>query len=61
MSFLKRLFIDRCPTCDKVLETNQSNFIKAIVIKSCPENHYQKEFHPALETYIVSHNNTKIH
>jgi len=54
MSFLKRLFSDKCPTCNKVLNTNKSNFLKARVIKTCPENHYQKEFHPALETYIES-------
>lgn len=46
--------MDTCPTCKKVLETKQSNFLKAIVIKTCPDNHYQKEFHPALESYIES-------
>jgi hypothetical protein len=54
MKLLKRLFMDTCPTCKKVLETKQSNFLKAIVIKTCPDNHYQKEFHPALESYIES-------
>lgn len=55
MLFLKKLFIEHCPKCNKVLETQNSNIIKAVVIKSCPNQHYQKEFHPALETYIESH------
>ena len=54
MHFLKRLFIEHCPKCNKVLDTKNSNVLKSVVIKSCPENHYQKEFHPALETYIES-------
>lgn len=55
MRFLKNLFTEHCPTCHHVLETQHSNSLKAIVVKSCPNNHYQKEFHPALETYIESH------
>ncbi|MFB5285424.1 MULTISPECIES: hypothetical protein [Peribacillus] len=55
MNLLKRLFTDKCPTCHKVLDTNKSNLLKTVVIKSCPENHYQKEFHPALETVIESY------
>jgi hypothetical protein len=58
MSILKKLFIEHCPICNKVLETKNSNFLKAIVIKSCPDGHYQKEFHPAFETYIES--NTRL-
>ena len=54
MKLLKRLFIDSCPTCNKVLDTNKSKFSNSIVVKTCPDNHYQKEFHPALETYIES-------
>ncbi|WP_160726024.1 hypothetical protein [Bacillus sp. USDA818B3_A] len=54
MHLLKRLFNEHCPTCNKVLETKNSNVLKSIVIKTCPENHYQKEFHPAFETYIES-------
>ncbi len=56
MSLIKCLFTDKCPICNKVLETNNSNFFKATIIKTCPDNHYQKEFHPALETYIESTN-----
>ncbi|WP_394235876.1 hypothetical protein [Niallia oryzisoli] len=55
MHFLKKMFIDHCPKCNKVLETKHSETLKAIVIKSCPENHFQKEFHPAFETYIETH------
>ncbi|MGG3564435.1 hypothetical protein ABES03_22860 [Neobacillus rhizosphaerae] len=54
MRFLKNLFVELCPKCNKVLETHHSNPIKSIIIKSCPDQHYQKEFHPALETYIES-------
>ena len=54
MSFFKNLFIERCPKCNKVLETKQSNIFKSVIVKSCPEGHFQKEFHPALETYIES-------
>ncbi|MDR6123339.1 hypothetical protein QFZ87_002936 [Bacillus sp. SLBN-46] len=54
MRFLKNLFVELCPKCNKVLETHRSNTLKAIVIKSCPDQHYQKEFHPAFETYIES-------
>ncbi|MEO2076091.1 MAG: hypothetical protein ABGX20_12050 [Bacillus sp. (in: firmicutes)] len=55
MRFLKNLFVEHCPKCNKVLETHHSNTLKSIIIKSCPEQHYQKEFHPALETYIETH------
>jgi hypothetical protein len=54
MNILKRLFVEQCPRCNKILETHNSNTLKAIVIKSCPDGHYQKEFHPAFETYIES-------
>lgn len=54
MHFLKRLFVEHCPKCHKVLETQHSNILKSVVIKSCPDNHYKKEFHPAFETYIES-------
>lgn len=54
MRVLKKLFLEQCPKCNKVLETHDSKTLKAVVIKSCPEGHYQKEFHPALETYIES-------
>jgi hypothetical protein len=54
MFFLKNLFIERCPSCKKILETYRSDFYKSVVIKSCPKKHYQKEFHPALEMYIES-------
>jgi hypothetical protein len=54
MSIFKKLFTEHCPICNKILETQKSNILKAIVIKSCPDNHYQKEFHPAIEAYIES-------
>ncbi|MBY0030887.1 hypothetical protein H7K20_27935 [Priestia aryabhattai] len=48
------LLKERCPKCKKVLNTRKSNALSATVIKSCPDNHYQKEFHPALETFVES-------
>ncbi|WP_193559360.1 hypothetical protein [Metabacillus litoralis] len=54
MSFIKSLFTEKCPTCHKQLITSKTNFLSNIVIKTCPENHFKKEFHPALETYIES-------
>jgi hypothetical protein len=54
MHILKKLFVEHCPICDKQLETYNSNTLKSIVIKSCPDGHYQKEFHPAFEAYIES-------
>ena len=54
MRIFKNLFIEHCPKCNKVLETQNSRTLKAVVIKTCPNHHYQKEFHPALETYIES-------
>ncbi|WP_202617823.1 hypothetical protein [Bacillus dakarensis] len=54
MNLFKRLFSEKCPHCHKTLETNQSNIVKGIIIKACPDQHFQKEFHPALETYISS-------
>ena len=52
MKFLKFFFNERCPKCNKVLDTTRSNSFYATVIKHCPDNHYQKEYHPALETFI---------
>lgn len=54
MNFLKTFFNEYCPKCNRVLDTHHSKVLKGIVIKSCPEKHFQKEFHPALETYIES-------
>lgn len=46
------LFIENCPRCRKALEVKDHPSSKTIVIKACPTGHYEKEFHPALETYI---------
>ncbi|WP_273128429.1 hypothetical protein [Bacillus weihaiensis] len=54
MNFLKSLLTEKCPTCNKQLITSKTKFLSSIVIKTCPENHFKKEFHPALETYIDS-------
>ncbi|WP_042455554.1 hypothetical protein [Neobacillus dielmonensis] len=60
MHFLKKLLIEHCPICNTILETKNSNVLSSVVIKTCPENHYQKEFHPAFETYIESYAVSKI-
>lgn len=52
MNVFKSLFQEKCPTCKKTLITDKSDVFHSIVRKSCPEQHYEKEFHPALETYI---------
>ncbi|MGJ7922569.1 hypothetical protein [Neobacillus sp. LXY-4] len=54
MRIFNRLFGEKCPKCQKTLETNNSNPLYGIIIKACPDNHFKKEFHPALETYIES-------
>jgi len=51
---IKRLLIETCPKCNQELDTTTSDSYKAVVVKSCPNNHFKKEFHPALETYIES-------
>ncbi|KKB35804.1 hypothetical protein [Bacillus thermotolerans] len=52
MNLFNCLLSEKCPYCRKTLETSKSNIRKGIVIKACPDQHFQKEFHPALETYI---------
>ncbi|WP_198029775.1 hypothetical protein [Bacillus sp. J33] len=54
MNFLKSLFNEKCPACHKVLRTDQSNTLFSVVVKTCPNNHFKKEYHPALEMYIES-------
>lgn len=54
MSFMNYLTNEKCPHCKKTLETTKSNVLFGVIIKACPDNHFQKEFHPALETYIES-------
>ncbi|AND43069.1 MULTISPECIES: hypothetical protein [Bacillaceae] len=52
--FFKSFFNEKCPTCNKNLVSDKTNSLLSIVIKSCPDNHFQKEYHPALETYVES-------
>ena len=46
------LFVEKCPRCKTPLEVKNNPLSKTIIIKTCPSGHYEKEFHPALETYI---------
>lgn len=55
MNFIKNLFMDKCPHCNKVLMNSTSSMLNPIVIKSCPDGHYEKEYHSALETVIEKH------
>lgn len=52
MKILKNLFFEKCPRCKEFLTTDQSNTLLCHVIKACPNGHYVKEYHPALETYV---------
>lgn len=54
MGLFKHFFYEVCPKCNKTLETNKSNIFKGIIVKACPDHHFQKEYHPALETYVES-------
>ncbi|CAM3790850.1 hypothetical protein [Marinicrinis lubricantis] len=52
MNIFNSLFSEKCPKCNQVLLTDKSNALLSHVVKSCPNGHYVKEFHPAIETYI---------
>ncbi|MFP7732020.1 hypothetical protein ACLHDF_01070 [Priestia aryabhattai] len=54
MKWFHFLFNERCPKCKQVLNTSKSNALRSTVVKVCLSNHYQKEFHPALETFVES-------
>lgn len=49
------LFKEHCPQCKQALKVQSASFTKAVIIKECPDQHYRKEFHPALETYIETY------
>lgn len=52
MTLFTKLFQEQCPICKEVLTTHKSNVWISHVIKSCPNDHYEKEFIPALEAFI---------
>ncbi|WP_181833155.1 hypothetical protein [Bacillus taeanensis] len=52
MKFLKKFLTEQCPTCKKTLVTPKVSSFCGGIVKSCPDGHYKKEYHPALETYI---------
>lgn len=54
MSFLKKLFTEECPTCKDQL-VSKSDTLFSQIIKFCPNGHYEKEFHPALETWVETY------
>nr|WP_239566139.1 hypothetical protein [Paenibacillus sacheonensis] len=52
MSLLSKLTQEKCPLCGETLSTDKSNSFISHIVKSCPNEHYEKEFIPALEGYI---------
>lgn len=54
MKLFKLLAQDKCPKCQKTLQSKSGAESKMIVTKFCLDGHYEKEFHPALETYVVT-------
>ncbi len=46
------LFSERCPKCNKTLDTTKSNAFYGTIVISRPSHHYQKEFQRILETFI---------
>jgi hypothetical protein len=51
MSFFS-LFKDVCPNCKQTLKHDKSHILFGRIIKHCPDGHYEKEYHPAYETYV---------
>ena len=49
------LFKEKCPQCGAILKVKKLHESKTIIVKVCPSAHYEKEFHPALETYIETY------
>ncbi|SDI36620.1 hypothetical protein SAMN05192534_13912 [Alteribacillus persepolensis] len=47
---LSRLFREACPVCKKTLTAK--SMPAGAVTKYCQDGHYQKEFHPSMETYV---------
>lgn len=52
MDVISKLTQERCPICKDTLITNKSNTLFSHIIKSCPRDHYEKEFIPSLEGYV---------
>lgn len=55
MLLLKKVFTDRCPVCQEALVADSTYLLLSHVKKSCPNGHFEKEFHPALETVIETY------
>ncbi len=52
MRLISTLTQEKCPICKEPLTTNKSKAIFSHIIKSCPKDHYEKEFIPSLEGYV---------
>jgi phage FluMu protein Com len=52
MTLFNKLTQEKCPICKEILTTNKSEILVSHVIKSCPKDHYEKEFIPSLEGYV---------
>lgn len=53
----KNLFTDKCPACKEPLTVNRTGSFTNRIVKFCPNGHYEKESHPALETCIETFKN----
>ncbi|UOR12096.1 hypothetical protein [Halobacillus amylolyticus] len=49
---IKNLFTEKCPKCKEPLTIGQTSLLSSQIVKSCPQGHYEKEYHPALGSYI---------
>lgn len=56
MTFINKLTQEKCPVCNETLITDKSKPLFSHVIKSCPNDHYEKEFIPSLEGYVEHYN-----
>nr|WP_240547899.1 hypothetical protein [Paenibacillus lignilyticus] len=52
MRLLTKFAQEKCPICNETLTADKSNSLLSHILKSCPNEHYEKEFIPALEGYI---------
>lgn len=56
MALLNKITQEKCPICNETLSNHKSNMLFSHIVKSCPNEHYEKEFISALEGYIEHYN-----
>lgn len=52
MTRFKKWFLDEYPICKETLMTDRTNLFLTHIKKSCPNGHFEKEFLPALESFV---------